>query len=130
MAASDAKAIPIKNVAYRVTFPIFDADGDLVSGATGLDSEISINAETFADAVNEATEIAVGSGMFFLDITKSEMNEDTIAGIVKTSTVGAKATPIVLYTAARSINDLAYPTVSGRSINVSAGGAVDASITA
>ena len=110
MAATDAKAIPIKNAAYRVTFPILDADGDLVTGATALDSEVSIDAGTFADCTNEATEIATGSGVYFLDLTAAEMNGDTIAVIVKTTSAGAKTTALVMYTAARSINDLATPT--------------------
>lgn len=122
MATTDAKHIPVKNAAYRLTFPIFDADGDLVTGATGLDSEVSIDGGTFTDCTNEATEIATSSGMYYLDLTAAEMNGDTIAVIVKTSSSGAKTTPLVLYTAARSVNDLAYPTVSGRSLDVSAGG--------
>ena len=122
MAASDAKAVPIKNSAYRVTFPILDADGDLVTAAAGLDSEVSVDGGTFADATSEATEIATSSGMYFLDLTAGEMNGDTIAIIVKTSTAGAKTTPIVLYTAARSINDLAFPTTTGRSLDVAATG--------
>ena len=97
MAASDARRAPVKGVAYRVTFPIFDADGDLVTGATGLDSEVSKDGGTFTDCTNEATEIATGSGMYYLDLTASEMDADTVAIIVKTSSSGAKTTPIVLY---------------------------------
>lgn len=97
MASGDAKPIPLKGVAYRVTFPIFDADGDLVTGPTGLDSEVSKDAGTFADCTNEATEIATSSGMYYLDLTATEMDADTVAVIVKTSTSGAKTTPIVLY---------------------------------
>lgn len=97
MAATDARPIPRKNAAYRVTFPILDADGDLVTGAAGLDSEVSIDGGTFADCTNEATEIATASGMYYLDLTSAEMNGDTIAIIVKTSTSGAKTTPIALY---------------------------------
>lgn len=97
MASTDARPIPKKNVAYRVTLPILDADGDLVTGATGLDSEVSIDGGTFADCTNEATEIATNSGMYYLDLTQAEMNGDTIAIIVKTSSSGAKTTPIVLY---------------------------------
>lgn len=97
MASSDARPIPLKNTAYRVTFPILDADGDLVTGATGLDSEVSIDGAGFSDCTNEATEIATSSGMYYLDLTSSEMNGDTIAIIVKTSSAGAKTTPIVLY---------------------------------
>ena len=97
MASTDARPIPQKNVAYRVTFPILDADGDLVTGATGLDSEVSKDGGTFADCTNEATEIATSSGMYFLDLTSTEMNADCVAIIVKTSSAGAKTTPIVLY---------------------------------
>lgn len=97
MASADAKPVPAKNAASRVTFPIFDADGDLVSAAAALDSEVSLDGGTFADATNEATEIATGSGMYFLDLTAAEMNADTVAIIVKTTTTGAKTTPIVIY---------------------------------
>lgn len=97
MASSDARPMPLKNTAFRVTFPLLDADGDLVTGATGLDSEISKDGGTFADCTNEATEIATSSGMYYLDLTSTEMNADTVALIIKTSTSGAKTTPIVLY---------------------------------
>lgn len=97
MASSDARPIPIKNQAFRVTLPLMDGDGDLVSGAATLDSELSGDGATFADATNEATEIATASGIYFLDLTAAEMNFDTVAIIIKTATAGAKTTPIVLY---------------------------------
>lgn len=97
MASTDAIPVPKKNVAFRVIFPIFDADGDLVTGATGLDSEVSKDQGTFADCTNEATEIATSSGMYYLDLTSTEMNADCVAVIVKTTSSGAKTTPIVLY---------------------------------
>lgn len=97
MAATDARAFPLKNTAYRVTFPILDADGDLVAGAAGLDSEVSIDGGTFADCASEATQIATSSGVYFLDLTAAEMNGDTIAVIVKTSTTDAKTTVLVFY---------------------------------
>lgn len=99
MASGDATPFPIKNQAYRVTFCILDADGDLVTGATALDSEVSKDGGTFADATSEATEIATASGMYYLDLTATEMNANTVAIIIKTSTAGAKTTPIVLYPA-------------------------------
>lgn len=95
MASTDARPVPRKNVAYRVTFPIYDADGDLVTGASSPDSEVSIDGGTFADCANEATEIATNSGMYFLDLTSGEMNGDTIAIIVKSGT--GKTTAIVMY---------------------------------
>jgi hypothetical protein len=97
MASSDASAFGRKNVAYRITFPILDADGDLVTGATGLDSKVSKDGGTFADATNEATEIATASGVYYLDLTSTEMNADTVAVIVKTTSSGAKTTVLVIY---------------------------------
>lgn len=97
MAASDARPIPWKGTAYRVTFPIYDADGDLVTAAASLDSEVSLDGGSFADCTNEAVEIAAGSGMYFLDLTAAEMTADTVAVIVKTATAGAKTTPLVMY---------------------------------
>lgn len=95
MASTDGRPVPQKNVAYRLTLPILDADGDLVTGATSPDSEISKDGGTFADCTNEATEIATASGMYFLDLTSTEMNADTVAIIVKSG--NGKTTPIVLY---------------------------------
>lgn len=95
MASGDATAFPVKNQAYRVTFPILDADGDLVTGATSPDSEVSKDGGTFADCTNEATEIATNSGVYYLDLTSTEMNADTVAIIVKSGT--GKTTTIVLY---------------------------------
>lgn len=98
MAASDATAIPIKNQAFRVMFPIIDNDGDIITGAAGLDSEISKDCGAMADCTNEASEIT-GSGMYYLDLTATEMNADSVVIIVKTTTTDAKTTPLVLYPA-------------------------------
>lgn len=95
--SGDAHEYPIYGAHFRIVFPILDADGDLVTGATGLDSERSIDQGTFADCTNEATEIATSSGMYYLDLTGAEMTGSLTAVIVKTSTVGAKTTPITLY---------------------------------
>lgn len=99
MASTDALPVPLKNTAYRAVFPILDADGDLVTGAAGLDSEVSKDQGTFADCTNEATEIATASGMYYLDLTSTEMNADCVSVIVKTSTSGAKTTVLVFYPA-------------------------------
>ena len=95
---------PVKNAAWRVTFPILDADGDLVTGATSPDSERSIDSGTFADCSNEAVEIATSSGMYYLDCNASEMNGDTIAFIIKSGT--GKTTPIVVYPVSGSFNEI------------------------
>lgn len=99
MASSDARPFPLKNTAFRVVFPIFDKTGALVTGAAGLDSEISKDQGTFADCTNEATEIATSSGVYYLDLTSTEMNADHVAVIVKTSTTDARTTVLSLYPA-------------------------------
>jgi hypothetical protein len=95
MAATDARPVPLKGVAYRVTLPIYDNDGDLVTSAAGLDSEVSLDGAAFADCTNEATEIA--EGVYYLDLTAAEMAADTVAVVVKTSTTDAKPTLLILY---------------------------------
>lgn len=95
MASSDAVPVPRKNTAFRVTFPLYDADGDLVTGATSLDSEVSKDGGTFADCTNEATEIATSSGVYYLELTATEMNADTVAVIVKSG--NAKTQALVFY---------------------------------
>jgi hypothetical protein len=98
MASTDASPWPVKNQAFRVTFPIWKNDSTLITGATGLDSEVSKDGGTFADCTNEATEIATSSGIYYLDLTASEMNADTVAVIVKSSSTGAVTTVLTLYT--------------------------------
>jgi hypothetical protein len=95
MASGDAVPFPAKNVAYRATFPLYDATGSLVTGATSPDSEVSKDGGTFADCTNEATEIATASGVYYLDLTATEMNANTVAVIVKSGT--AKTQVLVFY---------------------------------
>lgn len=114
---------PKKNAAFTLTFPIYDADGDLVSGATGLDSEVDIDGAGFNDCTNEATEIGT-SGIYRLALTAGEMNGDVITVQTKTTTSGAKTAVNVIYTSTRQIDDLAFPATSGRSIQVETDGMV------
>ncbi len=93
---NNALPYPLYFFQWTVIFPIFDNTGSLVSGAAGLDSEVSKNGDSFTDCTNEATEIG-SSGMYYLTLTSSEMTADLVTVIVKTSTTDAKTTPIVLY---------------------------------
>lgn len=97
MASTDALPVPRKGVAFRVTFPILKNDGTLIAAAAGLDSEVSKDAGTFADCTNEATEIATSSGVYYLDLTATEMNADTVAIVVKSTTTDAIPTVLTLY---------------------------------
>ena len=94
---NNALPYPVYGVPFGIEFPILDADGDLVTGAADLDSEKSLNGDTFADCTNEATEIATSSGIYYLLLTAAEMTADVVAVIVKTSSSGAKTTVLTLY---------------------------------
>src|SRR3972149_455353 len=103
---------PKRATAFTAVFPILDADGDLVTGATGLDSEVSKDLGTFTDCTNEAVELATASGMYYLTLTATEMTADIVSIIVKTSTSGAKTTSLVFYTAANLMDDIKTDTAA------------------
>jgi hypothetical protein len=113
-----------KNVATRIVFPIVDADGDFVTGASSLDSEIDTfadgsNPDGFTDCTNEATEIGT-TGIYYLNLTQSEMNNDYIVVQVKTGTAGAKTQMILIQTIVGDVSLLAT-TDDGGAINVASG---------
>ncbi len=97
MASTDALPIPRKNAAYRVVFPGLKNDGALITSGTGMDSEISKDQGTFADCTNEATEIATNSGVYYLDLTSSEMNADNVTLKVTWTNGNAIAQVVTLY---------------------------------
>jgi hypothetical protein len=79
--ASDAHPFPIYNARFRLIVPGLDADGDLVTGAATPDTELSQDCGTFADATNEATEIATASGMYYIDLIATELDTKSTAVI-------------------------------------------------
>ena len=96
-AVGDAHQFPIRGAHYLLTFPILDADGDLVTGASTPDTEVSKDLGTFADCTNEFTEIATNSGTYYIYLTGAEMTADVVCVIAKNATAGAKTTPMFLY---------------------------------
>jgi hypothetical protein len=94
---NNALPYPIYGVPFGVTFPMLDADGDLVTGATTPDAERSLNGDTFADCTNESTEIATNSGVYYLLLTGAEMTADVVTVIAKSATAGMKTTVLTLY---------------------------------
>lgn len=97
MAATDAKPIPRKGIAHRVYFPILDADGDPVADGAGLLGLVSTDAAAFATVASAPTQVSVSSGVYFCDLSTTEMNGDAVVLKVTSTTSGAKATIIVLY---------------------------------
>ncbi len=101
-----ASSFPLKkNTAVRIVLPILDADGDLVSGATGLDSSYSLNGGAFSACTNEAIEIG-SSGIYYLDLVAGETNGDVVCIQVKTTTTGAKTTVLVFYTGSQTLGEI------------------------
>lgn len=97
MASTDARPVPLKNTAFRAYFDLRLNTGALNSGAAGLDSEVSKDGGTMADCTNEATEIATSSGHYYLDLTSTEMNADSVVVQIKSSTTNAVTRTLVIY---------------------------------
>jgi hypothetical protein len=95
---NNALPYPVYGVPWTIVFPLLDADGDPVTGAT-CDSEVSINGDTGADCTNEGTEItfttATNKGQYYLTLTAAEMTGDIITVSIYSAT--SKATVVVLY---------------------------------
>lgn len=103
---SYAGGYPVKkNTEFLLVFPIYDNDGDLISGALDLDSEISKNGEAFIDCTNEAVEIGT-SGVYKLTLTAAEMNCDVAVVITKTTSEDAKTTQTTIYTSSLQLSNL------------------------
>jgi hypothetical protein len=94
---NNALPYPIYGAPFTIVFPFLDADGDLVTGASTPDAEISKNGDTFADCTNESTEIATSSGVYYLTLTGTELTCDIAAIIAKSAAAGMKTTVATLY---------------------------------
>jgi hypothetical protein len=103
MATTDAHPVPIRAQAYRITFTILDSDGDPVAGATinsGLSSGankalVSIDNAASVNSANTVTE--VDNGLYYLDLTATEMTANSVGIVIRTTTTNAKNTVMVLY---------------------------------
>jgi hypothetical protein len=94
---NNALPYPIYGAPFGIVYPMLDADGDPVTGATTPDAEVSKNGDTFADCTNESTEIATNSGVYYLLLTGTELTCDVAAIIAKSATAGMKTTVATLY---------------------------------
>lgn len=109
MAATDAKIIPVRNVAYRLYFDIRDAAGALITTWADMDTELASDGGAFSDATNEATEIGT-SGVGFIDLDAGEMDFDSV--IVKVAVSNAGAIPVVIYLYPQEEGDILVETQS------------------
>ena len=101
-----------KNTAQRIVFPILDADGDPVTGATTPDTEYSLDGASFVDCSDEIHEIATASGIYYIDLLAAETNADVVAIQCKTATSGAKTTVLVFYTQSTNLDLVKAETVA------------------
>lgn len=94
-----------KNANQRIVFPLLDADGDPVGGATNLDSEYSIDGGNFSNCNDEAHNItfdAANTGVYYLDLLAAETNGDVICIQVKSTE--AKTTILIYYTTSTTLD--------------------------
>jgi hypothetical protein len=93
MAATDARPVAKKNLAFRFYFAIRKNDGTLITTWTGQDSEVDKDGAGFNDCTNEATEIST-SGVGYIDLTSTEMNADAVT--LKVTVTNTSALPLVV----------------------------------
>ena len=93
-----------KGVAFTLVTPVYDGEWSTqyISGAAGLDSEISKDKASFADCTNELTEIDT-TGIYYLDLTVAEMNADVIVIKATSTTSGANIPLFVIHTMADNL---------------------------
>jgi hypothetical protein len=97
MASTDAQQFPTKNKAIRLTFPVYTSSGALVTTGT-MSVTISKDAGTFGNpsaGATSATQIATTSGVWYVDLSATDTNCDTLA--VKISDGTNPPTILVLY---------------------------------
>lgn len=98
MAASDAQPLPVKGKALRVTAPVFDTAGALVTTSTTAVT-ISKDQGTFGNpnaGATNATQIATTSGVWYVDLDATDLSCDTLA--VKFANGSNPVTVLVVYT--------------------------------
>lgn len=118
-----------KNAAYVMYISLPDlANAGLMKSTPTLaagDFKVSIDGGSLTNLTTLPTNTPASSKMVKISLSASEMNGDNIT-VVCSDAAGAEWGDVVIdiHTTARQIDDLAFPTTSGRSIDVTAGGAV------
>jgi len=96
-ARNNALPYPVYGLPWVATFQIYKNDGTVITGPTGLDSEVSLNGDTYADCANEAAEIATASGDLMLYLTAAEMTADIVSLKITSTSTGALTTFVTLH---------------------------------
>lgn len=125
---------PKKNTAYVFYAGLVQqADTKLLKAAPTLaagDFKVSIDGGAFANLATLPTVTPTGGTAVKISLSAAEMNGDNIV-VTCIDAAGAEWCDqlINLQTSARQIDDLSYPAVTGRSLNVDASGNVTAAFT-
>ena len=125
---------PKKNTAYIMYVGLVDqANTKLLKAAPTLaagDFKVSIDGGAFANLATLPTVTPTGGTAVKISLSAAEMNGDNIV-VTCIDAAGAEWCDqlINLQTSARQIDDLSYPAVTGRSLNVDASGNVTAAFT-
>lgn len=117
---------PKRAVAFNLAFTLYKTDGTIIANPGTYTKKIWKDGGTIADIAGSVTETDTTYGQCVVQLSASEMTADYVQVYIKDDTSGCVPYTMVLYTAARLIDDLAYPATSGRSMVVDAAGLVDA----
>lgn len=113
-----AYQVPV-NLISQANTKVFQSNPTIAAG----DFKVSIDGGAFANLATLPAVTPAGSKAVLIDLSAAEMNGANIM-VLCSDAAGAEWCDLgfVLQTTARQIDDLMYPTVSGRSLDVSAGG--------
>jgi len=115
---------PIKqSTAITVPFFVHDVSGDAVTGLTNgsYTKRISKNGAAFAAMTVTITELE--NGWYSIPLSTAHSNTVGLLSITFTN-AGSKQINLQFRVSVRIPDDFAYPTVTGRSVDVTTGGAV------
>lgn len=119
---------PKKNAAYKIYICLYDSSGDIVNNPTiaAGDFKVSTDGGTVGNLATLPSVAPASSDQVMIDLSADEMNGDNVHIIYKdqTSPKAWQDGDITIHTTARQIDDLAFPTTSGRGIDVETGGTV------
>jgi len=128
-----ATYVPAKRAtAYRFTLSLFARSGNQIKITPTLaagDVKVSKDNGATNNITTLPTETPASSGILQVDLSATEMTADLVT-VVFRDAAGAEWNDVAVHiaTAARQIDDLAYPATSGRSMVVDAAGLVDANM--
>lgn len=120
---------PKRATAYRMTLSLFARSDNQIKTAPTLaagDVKVSKDNGATANITTLPAETPASSGILQVDLSATEMTADLVTVIFRDA-AGAEWNDVAVHiaTAARQIDDLAFPNTSGRGMDVDASGGVE-----